>query len=112
MVVPTYSRPNFGPGDFSESQIKRILLQLSAEVMPLDTVGEDGRIYENVHETFAPWDNPDQLVQLADENMQHKTMRSLNDYSIYERLNYDSGQFSYSIRSGSYNLSSFGWASI
>ena len=62
--------------------------------MPLDTVGEDGRIYENVHESFAPWDNPDQLIQLADGNMQHKTQRSLNDYSIYERLNYDSGRFS------------------
>ena len=81
----------FALGDFSESQIKRILLQLSAEVIPLDTVGEDGRIYENIHETFAPWDDPNQLIELADGKKQHKAQRSLNEYSIYERLNYDSG---------------------
>ena len=85
---------NFALGDFSESQIKRILLQLSAEVIPLDTVGEDGRIYENIHETFAPWDDPNQLIELADGKKQHEAQRSLNEYSIYERLNYDSGQFS------------------
>ena len=60
----------------------------------MDTVGEDGRIYENIHETFAPWDDPNQLIELADGKKQHKAQRSLNDYSIYERLNYDSGQFS------------------
>ena len=63
-------------------------------MIPLDTVGEDGRIYENIHETFAPWDDPNQLIELADGKKQHKAQRSLNEYSIYERLNYDSGQFS------------------
>ena len=42
--------------------------------MPLDGVGENGRIYENIHETFAPWDNPDQLIEFAENQSsgQHK----------------------------------------
>ena len=72
-------------GTYSQSQIKRILLQMSTEAIPLCQVDENGKVVHPGYEAMIPWDQPEQLTAI--DAAAKARIPDLSDWSVYERLN-------------------------
>ena len=71
-------------GSYTQSQMKRILLQMSTEAIPKTSVDAAGHLVPPESETaFIPWDNPEQIKLCLDTDSSERT--NLSQWNVYER---------------------------